>query len=80
MLALTFANVADYDKVRQDDTFDIKGLDTFAPGKNLTIICNHADGTKDSIEVKHTYNEQQIEWFHTGSALNKIRENLGMKG
>jgi aconitate hydratase len=78
MLALTFANVADYDKVRQDDNIDIKGLDTFAAGKNLTIVCNHADGTKDSFEVKHTYNDQQIEWFHSGSALNKIRENFGM--
>jgi aconitate hydratase len=76
MLALTFADVNDYDKVRQDDKIDLEGLETFAPNKNLTIVLRHADGTKDSFEVKHTYNEQQIGWFRAGSALNKIRENL----
>ncbi len=76
MLGLTFANVADYDKVRQDDTISIKGLDSFAPNKNLIIVLSHADGTSESFEVKHTYNEQQIEWFHAGSALNKIRASL----
>jgi aconitate hydratase len=76
MLGLTFANPADYDKVRQDDTIDIQGVDTFAPSKNLTIRLNHADGTKESFEVKHTYNQQQIEWYRAGSALNKIRENM----
>lgn len=76
MLGLTFANVADYDKIRQDDTIDIKGLDSFAPGKNLVIVLHHADGTSESFEVKHTYNEQQIEWFQAGSALNKIRASL----
>jgi aconitate hydratase len=80
MLALTFADNADYDKIRQDDTIDIVGLDSFAPNKNLTIALKHADGTSEKFDVKHTYNAQQIEWFHTGSALNKIRENLGMKG
>ena len=79
MLGLTFANVADYDKVRQDDVIDIKGLDTFAPDKNLTIVLHHADGTSESFEVKHTYNAAQIEWFHTGSALNKIRASLNAK-
>lgn len=79
MLALTFVNPADYDKVRQDDTIDIEGLDTFTAGKNLTIVLNHSDGTSESFEVKHTYNDQQIEWFHSGSALNKIRKDLGMK-
>ncbi len=79
MLALTFVNPADYDKVRQDDTIDIEGLDTFTAGKNLTIVLNHSDGSKESFEVKHTYNDQQIEWFHSGSALNKIRKDLGMK-
>jgi aconitate hydratase len=76
MLGLTFADVADYDKVRQDDTIDIAGLDSFAADKNLTIVLHHADGTSESFEVKHTYNEQQIEWFHAGSALNKIRASL----
>ena len=79
MLALTFVNPSDYDKVRQDDTIDIDGLDTFKEGENLTIVLHHSDGTSESFEVKHTYNEQQIDWFHSGSALNKIRKNLGMK-
>ena len=76
MLGLTFANKADYDLIRQDDTFDILGLTTFAPGKNLTVVANHADGTSDTFEVKHTYNEQQIEWFRSGGALNVIRREL----
>ncbi len=76
MLGLTFADVADYDKIRQDDTIDIKGLDTFTEGKNLVIALHHADGTSESFEVKHTYNAQQIEWFRAGSALNHIRATL----
>ncbi|OWY25341.1 aconitate hydratase [Sphingobacteriales bacterium UPWRP_1] len=74
MLALTFANPADYDLVRQDDTLDILGLTTFAPGQNLTVVLHHADGTSHSFEVKHTYNQQQIEWFKAGGALNLIRQ------
>ena len=77
MLALTFVNTDDYDKVRQDDTVDIVGFDTMERGKNLTIVLNHADGTSDSFEVAHTYNDAQIEWVRSGSALNKIREELG---
>jgi aconitate hydratase len=79
MLGLTFADVADYDKVRQDDTISIEGLAKFAPNKNLVIVLNHADGTKEKFEVKHTYNAQQIGWFRAGSALNQIRVDLGMK-
>ena len=74
MLALTFANPADYDLVRQDDTIDIWGLTTFTPGQNLTVVLHHADGTQHSFEVKHTYNHQQIEWFKAGGALNLIRQ------
>ncbi len=73
MLALTFADEADYDKVQEDDTIDIVGLTEFAPGKQLTIILHHADGSEDSFKVNHTYNEKQIEWFRAGSALNLIR-------
>lgn len=76
MLALTFVNPADYDLVRQDDTIDIEGFDSFAPGKNLVVLLHHADGTEDRFEVKHSYNQQQIEWVISGSALNKIREEL----
>lgn len=73
MLALTFANPADYDKVQEKDIVDILGLTTFAPGKNLTVVLNHEDGSKDELEVKHTYNDQQIGWFKAGGALNVIR-------
>ncbi len=76
MLGLTFVNPADYDLIRQDDTVDIADFSEFAPGKNLTIVLNHADGTKDSFEAKHTYNQAQIDWVKAGSALNKIREDL----
>jgi aconitate hydratase len=79
MLALTFANPADYDKVRQDDTVSIQGFESFAPGKQLTIVLDHADGSQDKFAVNHTYNDQQIEWVHSGSALNKIRRDFGMK-
>ncbi len=72
MLALTFANVADYDLVQEDDSIDIVGLDTFAPGKPLSVVLNHANGSTDTITVNHTYNDGQIGWFKSGSALNLI--------
>ncbi|RZF61849.1 aconitate hydratase [Sphingobacterium corticibacterium] len=75
MLGLTFDNKDDYDKIQEDDTIDIIGLTEFAPGKPLTIVLHHADGTQDSILVNHTYNAQQIEWFKAGGALNIIRAN-----
>jgi aconitate hydratase len=73
MLALTFANPTDYDLIKEDDTFDINGLTTFAPGNPLEIIINHKDGSNDVIKVNHTYNQAQIEWFIAGSALNLIK-------
>lgn len=73
MLALTFANKADYDLIEEGDTVDIIGLTEFAPGKPLQIRLHHADGDTDLITVNHTYNEGQIEWFKAGSALNLIR-------
>ena len=76
MLALTFANPADYDKFQEDDSVDVLGLTEFAPGKPLTIKLNHADGTSDEFLVNHTYNEQQIEWFKEGGALNIIRKSV----
>ncbi|MCF8368809.1 MAG: aconitate hydratase [Bacteroidales bacterium] len=74
MLGITFADKADYDKVKEDDKIDIIGLTDFAPGKQLTVVLNHADGSKDEFPVNHTYNENQIEWFKSGSALNLIKE------
>src|SRR5450432_1012341 len=73
MLALTFANKADYDKIAEDDLIDIDGLTTFSVNKPLIIHLAHADGTTDTIIANHTYNESQIEWFKAGGALNVIR-------
>ena len=76
MLALTFANEADYDKIKEDDTFNFIDIDSFAPDKQLTIQLVHADGSSEEIKVNHSYNEAQISWFREGSALNLIkREN-----
>lgn len=74
MLALTFVDKADYDKVRENDTISIIGLTQFTPGKNLTLVLTHADGTTDSFEVAHSYNNQQIGWFKAGSALNSMNK------
>lgn len=74
MLALTFVNPEDYDKIQEDDTFDFLNLDSFAPNTPLQIQITHSDGTTDTILANHTYNEQQIGWFRAGSALNLIAE------
>ncbi len=76
MLGLTFANKADYDKIQENDVIDIVGLTSFAPGKQLTIVLNHDNGSKDEIKVNHSYNAQQIEWFKAGGALNIIRASV----
>jgi aconitate hydratase len=76
MLALTFADKTDYEKVQEDDTIDIIGLKKFKPGKSLTMVLQHADGSKEEIELNHSYNEPQIEWFKAGSALNVIRKQI----
>ena len=76
MLALTFNNPADYDKILEDDTIEITGLTEFTPGKPLTMVLNHSDGSRDEIQVNHTYNENQIEWFKAGGALNIIRSQV----
>ncbi|GAA4301251.1 aconitate hydratase [Nibribacter koreensis] len=73
MLALTFANKEDYDRILEDDVIDIVGLTNFTPGVPLKVRLNHSDGSCDIIEANHTYNEGQIEWFKAGSALNLIR-------
>jgi len=75
MLALTFVNKDDYNKIQEDDTIDILGLTEFAPGKSLTVVLRHADGSEERIEANHSYNDQQIGWFKAGGALNIIRRN-----
>jgi len=77
MLALTFVNKEDYDKIHEDDVIDIVGLTSFTPDVPLTVVLNHADGSKDEIAVNHSYNAQQIEWFKAGGALNIIRRQVG---
>lgn len=75
MLGLTFANEADYDLIQEDDTFNFVDLESFSPGKPLTLEVVHADDTTDTIVTIHTYNQQQIDWFRAGSALNLISKN-----
>ncbi|MFI1770411.1 aconitate hydratase [Thalassobellus citreus] len=74
MLGLTFVNEADYDKIQEDDTINFLDLDAFGPGKTLNIEFVHANGSKDVIEVNHTYNQSQIDWYNEGSALNLIKK------
>jgi len=73
VLALTFVNPKDYDKIQEKDLLSLRGLKDLAPGKNLTLEVKHADGSTENIEVKHTYNAEQLKWFRAGSALNLIR-------
>jgi len=74
MLALTFANENDYDLIKEDDTFNFLNLNEFAPGKQLTLELIHEDGSQDVINLNHTYNNNQIEWYNEGSALNLIKK------
>ncbi|HYV91027.1 MAG TPA: aconitate hydratase [Chitinophagales bacterium] len=73
MLALTFSDKNDYDKVQEDDRIDIMGLTTFSPDKQLTMVLHHKNGTTDEVLLSHTFNSAQIEWFKAGSALNLIK-------
>ncbi len=73
MLALTFANPGDYSKIMEDDILDLNGLETFAPGKPLELKLRHADGTSETIAINHSYSDQQIHWFKSGSALNYMK-------
>ncbi len=79
MLALTFVNKDDYNKILEDDVIDILGLTNFTPDVPLTIVLHHADGTTEEISVNHSYNAQQIEWFKAGGALNIIRKEAADK-
>ena len=76
MLALTFSDPADYDRIREDDRLSIIGLTGFAPGNPLMLRITHSDGSIEKCGVNHTYNEAQIGWFKAGSALNLIAAGL----
>jgi aconitate hydratase len=73
MLAVTFKNALDYEKVREDDKISVTGLSYFETGKPLRMVLTHSDGTGESFEVAHSYTHEQIEWFKAGSALNRLR-------
>ncbi len=73
VLALVFSNVKDYDLIRQDDRLDFHGLKELAPGKTVKMEIKHSDGTSEMIDLKHSYNAEQLKWFRAGSALNLIR-------
>ena len=78
MLALLFNDKSDYDVIQEDDSFEIKGLISFTPDIPLTLVATHSDGSADEIIVNHTFNENQIEWFKAGSALNLISQKSSM--
>lgn len=80
MLALTFKNKEDYEKIQEGDVFDIEGLVTFRPDQDLTLVIRHQTGSIEKIALAHTYNEQQIAWFKAGSALNLIKEEQKKNG
>ncbi len=75
VLPLTFADPADYDKVRGDDLVNISNVGAIEDGGSPTITLRHTDGTTDTIETKNTLSREQFEWFRAGSALNKIRSS-----
>ena len=73
VLALTFANPDDYERILVDDTIDILGLAELAPGSQVTVRINHANGNSTEIKANHTMSEEHIAWFKAGSALNVLR-------
>ncbi|HTR61699.1 MAG TPA: hypothetical protein VMH37_08350, partial [Candidatus Binataceae bacterium] len=79
LLALTFSDPADYDHVREDDRISLVGLSGFAPGKPCECRIAHADGTRESLMLNHSFSDRQIEWFRAGSALNLVRDSNSSK-
>jgi aconitate hydratase len=75
ILALTFSNPEDYEKILEDDRISLLDLNELAPGKQVRCVISHSDGKKDEILLNHSYNKSQIEWFKSGSALNVLRNN-----
>ena len=71
-MPLTFADPADYDKIKGDDVVDLVGVDALAPGSEIRVVLHHADGTTDEFAAKHTMSDEHIDWFKAGSALNVL--------
>ena len=78
LLALTFEDLADYDRVRESDRLSLVGLNDLAPGMPVTCYLHHADGSREGIQLRHTLNAGQIEWFKAGTALNLLRQQEGL--
>ena len=76
ILPLTFANPADYDKVREDDRVSLLDLAHLSPGKPVKMLLSHSDGAKEEVILNHSLNTEQIEWFKAGSALNYMRRKM----
>ena len=74
LLPLTFEDANDYDRIREDDRISLAGLDNLAPGQILPCLVKHADGTEETLNLRHTLNQPQIEWFKAGSAMNYIKK------
>lgn len=79
LLPLTFKDPKDYDLVRPDDLVDLEGVTEIAPGSTITLVCKHKDGSEDRIPLQHSFNENQIEWFKAGSALNLMAATAAAK-
>ena len=77
VLALSFCDPADYEKVAEGDRVSVTGLAALAPDRTLQVTLHHEDGSEDSFEVEHSLNDEQIEWFRAGSALNLLRKQAG---
>ena len=74
LLALTFSDEADYDRIREDDRISLTGLSDITPGKPVQCTVNHSDGTSETLELQHSYSQSQLEWFRLGSALNLFHQ------
>jgi aconitate hydratase len=79
VLALTFADACDYDKIRADDVVDLDGLAALAPGSAVQVVVHHADGSADAFAAHHTLSEEHIEWFKAGSALNMLAAAVAVR-
>lgn len=74
MLPLTFADTADYERIQPSDRLSLLGLNELTPGKPVDCVITHADGSSESFQLNHSMNEQQIQWFQAGSALNRMKQ------
>ena len=74
LLPLTFEDADDYDRIKEDDRVSLLGLGSLSPGRPVQCIIKHADGSEDTLNLRHTMNQNQIEWFKAGSAMNYMKK------